>query len=381
MKAGLMTPEHLGTLFERKNGFGIIIGGDDNLKLTIQWDQVIEYSTSIMFFGPPSDRTRLYSDLFTNLKNIKSIRAVFHWYTHETRGDSMASHALLSAYLAAENRVLSTKMKSKKKSKIKLPKMAVESIPEGGTRLVQRINDDCKTAFQNATRGWTDVQAPLISEPMYQSWVDQAKLQFPSLWESMADVRGISGRKSKAEMVQGKERQVLNQMLAKFRNRNTKVLTWWSLIETVALLTWSVGTTALSCLNYWGTHLSASTRDRLLSTLFGNEQIESIKNAYAMTKVIIFIIDNYQKGQKLKDQRSQHSSTFLEGTNQIAEKAFLYDNPLFNAIKPLQELTYNGIDVIVSPDPLNTSPHTSLYLVSHLISVDEGSRCIPSSYD
>eukprot|EP00956_Cyclotella_meneghiniana_P034607 scaffold106672_cov23-Cyclotella_meneghiniana.AAC.1 len=39
MKAGLMTPEHLGTLFERKNGFGIIIGGDDNLKLTIQWDQ------------------------------------------------------------------------------------------------------------------------------------------------------------------------------------------------------------------------------------------------------------------------------------------------------------------------------------------------------
>eukprot|EP00956_Cyclotella_meneghiniana_P014403 scaffold21539_cov48-Cyclotella_meneghiniana.AAC.3 len=61
MKAGLLTPEQVGTLFSRKNGFSVIIGGHDNLKLTVQWDQVIEYSTSLMFFGPPSTRTRLYS--------------------------------------------------------------------------------------------------------------------------------------------------------------------------------------------------------------------------------------------------------------------------------------------------------------------------------
>eukprot|EP00956_Cyclotella_meneghiniana_P024622 scaffold49684_cov59-Cyclotella_meneghiniana.AAC.1 len=349
MKAGLLTPEQVGTLFSRKNGFSVIIGGHDNLKLTVQWDQVIEYSTSLMFFGPPSTRTRLYSDLFTNLKSIQTIRSVFHWYSHETRGDSMASHALLSSYLNAENRVLHAK-KGKKTTKIKLPKMNVETVPQGGSKLVQRVNEDCKTAFQAATRGWTDVQAPLISEAMYDSWVTQAKSQYSNLWKSLAQVRGITGAKKYADLVPGKERQVLNQMLAKFRNRNTKVLTWWSLIETVALLAWSVGTTALNRLNYWGTHLSAATRDSLLAKLFGKEHIESIKNAYTMTKVIIFIIDNYQKGQQLKNQRGKHSSTFLEGTNQIAEKGFLYDNPLFNNIKPLQELLYNGLDIIVSPD-------------------------------
>ena len=38
------------------------------------------------------------------------------------------------------------------------------------------------------------------------------------------------------------------------------------------------------------------------------------------------------------------------GTNQLAEKGFIYDDSRYNDIQPLGELAYNGIETIVSPD-------------------------------
>eukprot|EP00956_Cyclotella_meneghiniana_P036027 scaffold120416_cov36-Cyclotella_meneghiniana.AAC.2 len=78
--------------------------------------------------------------------------------------------------------------------------------------------------------------------------------------------------------------------------------------------------------------------------------MQSVKDAFAAATVIIFIIDNYQKGQRLKNQRGEHSSAFQCGTNQIAEFAFLYSNPMFNLVKPLEELSYDGSEIVVSPD-------------------------------
>lgn len=187
--------------------------------------------------------------------------------------------------------------------------------------MVSKINEDCKSAFRVATSGWTDLQAPLLDNAIYESWIRQAKIQYAPLWDVMSSFRGITGSTRGQSLNPGKERQVLNQILAKLRNRNNRLLTWWSLIETVALMAWSVSRTALEALNYWGSHFGATTRDRLLSSIFGKEHSESVTEALFMTTtVIILIIDNYQKGQQLKDQRSEHSSAFFEGTNQLAEK-------------------------------------------------------------
>ena len=147
-----------------------------------------------MFFGPPSSWTRNYSDLYSSdNSSISTIRAIFHWHSHETCGDSMSSHALLSAYLHAENKALLKSLKKKKSNTPSSnPKLQIESVPAGGTSLITIINEDCKRAFEVATSGWTDLQAPIITNELYESWIAIAKVQYAYLWFSMASFCGIT---------------------------------------------------------------------------------------------------------------------------------------------------------------------------------------------
>lgn len=111
--------------------------------------------------------------------------------------------------------------------------------------------------------------------------------------------------------------------------------------KSVALMAWCVGRTLFNCLNYHGTHISAATKDCFLASMFDDEQKEQIRMCIAAIPVIIFIIDNFQRGQKLKNQRGGRSSIFLEGTNQITEKTFTYSNIEFNNKKQFTELSYD----------------------------------------
>ena len=121
---------------------------------------------------------------------------------------------------------------------------------------------------------------------------------------------------------------------------------------------------ALDTLLYFGTHTtSAATRDRLLSELFGPNHHERLITSLTSLAVIVFIIDNYQVGQCLKNQQSGHSSNFMSGTNQIAEKPRLYDNPEYNNVKPKSELQYNCNETYPSPDGM--APYESLDRKSH----------------
>jgi hypothetical protein len=93
------------------------------------------------------------------------------------------------------------------------------------------------------------------------------------------------------------------------------------------MMSWGVGRSALDTLSYLGTHVSSSTRDRLLGALFGPLFQEQVRQTMSSTSHITLIIDNFQVGQRLKNQRGGHSSNFMSGTNQIAEKPRVYDNP------------------------------------------------------
>lgn len=145
-------------------------------------------------------------------------------------------------------------------------------------------------------------------------------------------MRNVDDRQTK-HLLPGKKIQVLHQILTNLRQRDSRVLKWWALIESMGLMCWGVGRSALDTLSYLGTHVSASTRDRMLNSLFGPLFQDQVKQTMASTSQITLIIDNFQVGQRLKNQRGGHSSNFMSGTNQIAEKPRLYDNPVFNSKK------------------------------------------------
>jgi hypothetical protein len=216
---------------------------------------------------------------------------------------------------------------------------------------MNKINEDCRVVFQKASSGWIDQHAPLITQDHYNDWIAGVKKGFPRLWSELASLRDINpNKKRQSNLIAGKERQVLHQIMTNFRQRNPKLLVWWSMVESVALMAWSVGTTAFDCLTYWGAHVSTKTRDRLLGSLFNAEQDKTVRDCLMAAPVLIYIIDNFQRGQRLKNQRGEHSGTFLSGTNQIAEQAFLYDNPLYNKKKPLEKLSYTVDETYPSPD-------------------------------
>eukprot|EP00956_Cyclotella_meneghiniana_P029600 scaffold72311_cov39-Cyclotella_meneghiniana.AAC.2 len=263
MRAGLVSEPDLHDYYDKNEGFSITFGGYDHLKLTFKWKQVVQYSSS---------------------------------FIHETAGDYTSSFALINAYLSAENKILSKK--ATPSSRPTTPTLHTEFVPDGGTSVLTVINEDCKRAFHDAVFGWTDPQAPLLSEETYKSWIDMMKVQYMAVWMNLSKFRGITGSTRGIELVPGKERQVLHQILSQFRNRNSRLLTWWALIESVALMAWSMSRTALDKMNYWGSHVFSTSRDRMLNSIFGNEHVQSIKEAFAVATVIIFIIDNYQKGQR-----------------------------------------------------------------------------------
>lgn len=71
--SGLATEKKLFDYFVRNEGFSVSFGGTDDHTLTVSWKQVIQYSSSIMFFGPPSNRNRVYSDVIAQI--IKDAQA------------------------------------------------------------------------------------------------------------------------------------------------------------------------------------------------------------------------------------------------------------------------------------------------------------------
>ena len=348
IKDGHYSEDQLKELYSRKQGFSISIQGDRTINLPFTWQQVVEFSSSLMFFGPLVSRNRVYSDLFKNVTDLKAIRSIYLWFMFETAGDVDASHELSNAYLIAENKAL-TSMYAKLMNTTRV--MSIEEIiPPDGNSILSTINSECRQAIRDATTSWCDPYQPFITSHQYDRWIDGVTRGFPQMWANFSHARGLTARKKDNSLYEGKRRMVLHQILCNFRQRNNHSLTWWTMIESLALMAWSVGRTAYDRLAYWGTHLSASSRDRLFASLFDQSQQQQLTDCLVDTAVLIFIIDNYQRGMHLKQQRGQHSSVFLSGTNKLAEKAFLYDNPEYNSRKPLDKLSFSGHDVIVSAD-------------------------------
>jgi hypothetical protein len=201
--------------------------------------------------------------------------------TREVAGDTLSSYAMMNAYLFAENNAL---LKLEESEKDNVPPLTnVEAIAEGETSIMNKINEDCRVVFQKASSGWIDQHAPLITQDHYNDWIAGVKKGFPRLWSELASLRDINpNKKRQSNLIAGKERQVLHQIMTNFRQRNPKLLVWWSMVESVALMAWSVGTTAFDCLTYWGAHVSTKTRDRLLGSLFNKKAKSAIVEFYTI---------------------------------------------------------------------------------------------------
>ena len=126
---------------------------------------------------------------------------------------------------------------------------------------------------------------------------------------------GIHEKKEiEKDKIQWKKRHVFFQLLSIVRMSNSRLLSWWAMIQSVANFGWGVGATVGDVNCYWGNCLSSSTRSNRLTSLTGNI-VFHYRKLMKQSHAKLFSFDNYQIGQELKDIRGKHASTFFKGTN------------------------------------------------------------------
>ena len=310
--AGNHSKASVRNLFDRNEGFTVGFRNCLDLPFTLAWVDVLHHCQDFMFFGPARHRNRLYNDLFKNKSDLSTIRKIFYVSSFETAGDFTASNLLINAYLSAENLILKDQLSAARNPPNEKLMTIREIIPENSSSVIVQINNDCLKAFKDAVSNWTDHHQSYISDEMYNNWICRVAFGFPRLWNHFHNIRGLFEKdKRVTHLLPGKERQVFHDILGTIRRRDGRKLIWWALIETMALLSWGVGSTAQDLLAYWGTHLSGDQRDKMLKTLFDAEQYTALSTCFVSLSCIIFIIDNFQRGQRLKNQRSGRFSNFV----------------------------------------------------------------------
>jgi hypothetical protein len=177
-------------------------------------------------------------------------------------------------------------------------------------------------------------------------------MTFPALWAHMTNLREIYGRKKMKKMciktVQARRRQVFMSLLFFKRMQNPKSLTHWALILSISYKSMGVGSTALDITNYFGIVVSSTKRDAYINKLYAGIQARQTE-MFLKENFIIYVIDDFQRGQRLKKQRGGHSSSFLRGTNQFAQLPQMSNQSQFKGFIPITKLLFDMKQPIISP--------------------------------
>ena len=93
--SGRMSLERLKSQFSDGQGFSIQLYDSDK-KLSFTWLPVIELAEDILFFGPPKDKVRIYSDIFRQRTTPAYLCQIYRGIAKETSSDERVNSSLSS---------------------------------------------------------------------------------------------------------------------------------------------------------------------------------------------------------------------------------------------------------------------------------------------
>ena len=179
-----------------------------------------------------------------------------------------SSSALVTAF---DERLIQLLEAQVAREKLRDPALDFNEIPSSA-RFFRVFDIMCRNKLAGAICGLNNYNKPIIELSTMDIYVDLASTVFPRLWRHLCSLRYISGDRHSYDKPNRtkKKRLVLVQLLLLRRMRNSKLLKWWSVIQSVGYYGWGVGRTALDAFSAWGVVSHSKTRTAALKILCNN---------------------------------------------------------------------------------------------------------------
>ena len=134
------------------------------------------------------------------------------------------------------------------------------------------LDNNCRHSFMNSLSWRNKYETSIVLDEDFERFTWAAEhVAFPKHWALLLGIHGINPNHDKDKhRIEYKKRQVFFRLLSLIWMSNTKLLTWWAMIQSVANFWWGVGSTASDINSYWGNTVSSSNRNRRLAGLVNN---------------------------------------------------------------------------------------------------------------
>ncbi len=299
-----------------------------------------------MFFGKCFDQTRPWEPVFHFKTDPEYAHHVFRQFAPEYFGDSRASAKLFAAYKDCMCRVYQEQCIVAESTKVTTRSM-IPNFNFEDARIFQLSFDHiCRHLFVSCFSDFNDYSMLILQTSDFISYLQALNRIFPQQWEFLSSHRNVNPEHDGEDLTKYKERQVFVSLLILQRQSNFRCLPHWCLILSTAMYGWGARHTLGHAMSFLGATVSRSYRDRFYTSLISTI-VDTVIKLLSQQLCGLMVLDNFQRGNQLRDQRGGRSSKFLIGTTEAAHQVFPFLDFCWDHRKI--EMTHSKEQIVPSP--------------------------------
>jgi hypothetical protein len=159
---------------------------------------------------------------------------------------------------------------------------------------------------------------------------------------------------------------------------NFHCLPHWCLILLMAMYGWGTSNTLGHATSFLGATVSRRYRDRFYTSLTSTV-VDTVIKLLSRQLCGLMVLDNFQHGNQLRDQRGGKSNKFLIGTTEAAHRVFPFLDFCWDHRKI--EMTYSKEQIV--PSPLGMRLYETIDITSPSLGTNlfVNHNCIPISQE
>jgi hypothetical protein len=179
------------------------------------------------------------------------------------------------------------------------------------------LQQQMPTFIFNCFSNFNDYSTPILSTSDFLNFLNASKNIFPKQWVFLSSHHNINHNRDGNALTEFKKLQVFISFLILQQMVNFRCLPHWCLILSFAMYGWGTRDTLNNATSFLGTIVSRSFWDRFY-TLPTVDIVETVIKLLSRELSCLMVLDNFQRGNQLHDQRGGSSNKFLIRTSEAA---------------------------------------------------------------